>query len=116
MTGAAAEPASPAAKPKAKRARGRALGKKAAHGKAAAPGQLKERGSPAQGKALGHDKQKTAPTGAKRRSAERLATRRVHKTAKPLHKTSKPKHANAAPAPVAQNGPAAHAQSGKGKP
>ena len=65
-TGAAAEPTSPAAKPKAKRARGRALGKKAAHGKAAAPGQLKQPGEPAQGKALGHTKQQPkAPKGAR---------------------------------------------------
>ena len=57
MTGAVAEPASPAAKPKAKHTRGRALGKKALHGKAAAPGQLKQRRTRAQGKALGHVKQ-----------------------------------------------------------
>jgi RNA polymerase sigma factor (sigma-70 family) len=111
-TGAAAEPASPAAKPKAKRARGRALGKKAAHGKAAAPGQLKERGSPAQGKALGHDKPKAAPTGPKRRSAERLSPRRVHTTAKPVHKTPKVKRAPKA----GQGGSAPPNRSGKVKP
>jgi RNA polymerase sigma factor (sigma-70 family) len=112
-TGAAAEPASPAAKPKAKRARGRALGKEAAHGKAAAPGQLKASGSPAQGKALGHDKQNAAPAGAKRRSA----TRPVHRTAKPVHKTPKPKPApKAAPTAGGQGGSSPSGQSGKGKP
>jgi RNA polymerase sigma factor (sigma-70 family) len=112
-TGAAAEPASPAAKPNAKRARGRALGKKAAHGKAAAPGQLKERGSPAQGKALGHDKQKAAPAGARRRSA----TRPVHKTAKPVHKAPKPKRVpRAAPKAGGDGGSAPSGQTGKGKP
>jgi RNA polymerase sigma factor (sigma-70 family) len=116
-TGAAAEPASPAAKPKAKRSRGRALGKEAAHGKAAAPGQLKPPGSPAQGKALGHDKQKAAPAGAKRRSAGR--TPRVHRTAKPVHKAPKPKRATpapkAAPAPAGQGASSPQGQSGNGK-
>jgi RNA polymerase sigma factor (sigma-70 family) len=115
MTGAAAEPASPAAKPKAKRARKRALGKKATHGKAAAPGQLKAHGSPAQGKALGHDKQKAAPAGAKRRSAERSAPRSVQKLAKPAHKAPKPKRAKAAPAPAGHGGSAPPGHSGKGK-
>ena len=78
-TGAAAEPTSPAAKPKAKRARGRALGKKAAHGKVAAPGQLKAPGTPAQGKALGHVKQKAKPVTPKR------APKKAHKAHKPKH-------------------------------
>jgi RNA polymerase sigma factor (sigma-70 family) len=114
-TGAAAEPASPAAKPKAKRTRGRALGKKAAHGKAAAPGQLKQAGSPAQGKALGHDKQKVAPAGAKRRSVERLAPRSVQKKAKPVHKAPKPKRAKSAPASAGHGGSAPPGSSGNGK-
>jgi RNA polymerase sigma factor (sigma-70 family) len=75
MTGAAAAPASPAAKPKAKHTRGRALGKKAAHGKAAAPGQLKQRRTPAQGKALGYVKQhaKAKPRPKPSHAARKLA-------------------------------------------
>jgi RNA polymerase sigma factor (sigma-70 family) len=85
-TGAAAKPDSPVAKPKAERARGRALGKKASHGKAAAPGQLKAPGTSAQGKALGHEKQKSRPvTAAKpKRSLKRAAaTKRAHRAPKP---------------------------------
>jgi RNA polymerase sigma factor (sigma-70 family) len=61
LPGAAVAGSSPAAKAKAKRGRGRALGTKAANGKAAAPGQLKSPGSPAQGKALGAKKAKVRP-------------------------------------------------------
>jgi len=95
-TGAAATPASPAAKPKGQRARGRALGTTAPHGKAAAPGQLKSPGSPAQGKALGATKQKAKPakpTAAKQAHGKRPAAKRVHKAAK------KPRHSAAKPAP-----------------
>jgi Sigma-70, region 4 len=90
-TGAAATPASPAAKPKAKRARGRALGKSAAHGKAAAPGQLKAPGSPAQGKALGHLKHKTKRAKpahvehARKQGATTTRPKRARKAAKPKH-------------------------------
>jgi RNA polymerase sigma factor (sigma-70 family) len=87
-TGAAAKPDSPAAKPKAKRARGRALGKKASHGKAAAPGQLKAPGTPAQGKALGHQKQKPRPVRAAK--PKRAATKRAHKAVKPKRVAPKP--------------------------
>jgi RNA polymerase sigma factor (sigma-70 family) len=117
-TGAAAKPASPAAKPKAKRARGRALGTKAEHGKAAAPGQLKQPGSPAQGKALGHDKQdKTAPATRKRSRGITAATKRVHKATKKAHKAPKPKP-TAAKAPTSTPSPSGqgagkHAASGK---
>jgi RNA polymerase sigma factor (sigma-70 family) len=96
-TGAAATPASPAAKPKAKRARGRALGTKAAHGKAAAPGQLKAPGTPAQGKALGATKQKTQP---QRQAKSQHAPKRAK-----LHKAPKPKHTPAKPAPKAAPAP-----------
>jgi RNA polymerase sigma factor (sigma-70 family) len=91
-TGAAAKPDSPAAKPKAKRARGRALGKKASHGKAAAPGQLKAPGTSAQGKALGHEKQKSRPVRAAKpkRSLKRAApTKRAHRAPKPKHSVAK---------------------------
>jgi RNA polymerase sigma factor (sigma-70 family) len=84
MTGAAAKPASPAAKPKAKRARGRALGTKAAHGKAAAPGQIKAPGSPAHGKALGHAK-KPKPRHV------RSPTKNAGGHAKPTPKPPKPR-------------------------
>jgi hypothetical protein len=94
-TGAAAEPTSPAAKPKAKRARGRALGKKAAHGKAAAPGQLKARGERAQGKALGHVKQKP--------KAPKLGRPAVKQATKPK---PKPKPKRAAGKPVRKSAPA----------
>jgi len=85
-TGAAARPASSAAKRKAKRARGRALGKTASHGKVAAPGQLKAPGSPAQGKALGHTKQKA--THVKPVKAKKPA--KAHKAPKPKHSAAKP--------------------------
>jgi hypothetical protein len=80
-TGAAAKPASPAAKPKPKRARGRALGTKASHGKAAAPGQLKAPRTPAQGKALGHTKPKA-------QRVKPSTPKRAHKSVK----AHKPKH------------------------
>jgi RNA polymerase sigma factor (sigma-70 family) len=56
---------------KARHRKGRALGTKAPKGKAAAPGQLKAPGSPAQGKALGTAKSKVhgARAGAKPRRA-----------------------------------------------
>jgi RNA polymerase sigma factor (sigma-70 family) len=54
------------AKPKAHRSgKGRALGTKAAHGKSAAPGQLKAHGAPAHGKALGRVKVKVGGASAK---------------------------------------------------
>jgi RNA polymerase sigma factor (sigma-70 family) len=59
---------SAATKAKARRGAGRALGTKASHGKAAAPGQIKAPGSPARGKALGARKVKvrhSAPARAK---------------------------------------------------
>jgi RNA polymerase sigma factor (sigma-70 family) len=63
-----ASPATPAAragstgaKAKARNGKGRALGRKAPKGKAAAPGQLKAPGSPAEGKALGAAKTKDRP-------------------------------------------------------
>jgi RNA polymerase sigma factor (sigma-70 family) len=97
-TGAAAAPASPAAKPKAKHTRGRALGKKAAHGKAAAPGQLKAPGTPAQGKALGHLKEKRAKLKRHKKAkaapaAKPLRAAKPVRTAKPAH-VAKPKHAH----------------------
>ena len=112
-TGAAAKPASPAAKHEAKRARGRALGKKASHGKAAAPGQLKAPGSPAQGKALGHTKQ----------TVTHVKPAKAKKPAK-AHTAPKPKHSAAKrplkPAPASTAAPAAPGKSGedagKGKP
>ena len=115
-TGAAAKPASPAAKHEAKRARGRALGKKASHGKAAAPGQLKAPGSPAQGKALGHTKPKA-------QHAKPSTPKRTHKSVK-AHKAPKPKHSAAkrppkpAPAsPVTSGAPSkSDAAAGKSKP
>jgi RNA polymerase sigma factor (sigma-70 family) len=91
-TGAAAKPDSPAAKPKAKRARGRALGTKASHGKAAAPGQLKAPGTPAQGKALGRETRKPRPVRAvkpKRSPKRAAATKRAHKAPKPTHAIGK---------------------------
>jgi RNA polymerase sigma factor (sigma-70 family) len=112
-TGAAARPASSAAKRKAKRVRGRALGKTASHGKAAAPGQLKAPGSPAQGKALGHTKQKV--THVKPIKAKKPA--KVHKAPKPRHSAAKPPPK---PAPASTAAPAApgnsDAAAGKGKP
>jgi RNA polymerase sigma factor (sigma-70 family) len=113
-TGAAAKPASPAAKPKPKRARGRALGTKASHGKAAAPGQLKVPGTPAQGKALGHTKQKV--TRVKPAKAETPAkAHKAPKAPKPKHSAAKrpPKPALAAPAAP---GKSAEGSGGKGKP
>lgn len=109
-TGAAARPASPAAKRKAKRARGRALGKTASHGKAAAPGQLKAPGSPAQGKALGHTKQKV--THVKPAQAKKPA--KAHKAPKPRHSAAKrpPKSAPATTAAPGKSGERA----GNGKP
>jgi RNA polymerase sigma factor (sigma-70 family) len=106
-TGAAAEPTSPAAKPKAKRARGRALGTKAAHGKAAAPGQLKAPGTPAQGKALGHVKQKPRPVTP---AATKRATKKPHKAHKPKHVAAKPAP-KTTPAPRG-NGAASQGNSG----
>jgi RNA polymerase sigma factor (sigma-70 family) len=110
-TGAAAKPASPAAKPKAKRTRGRALGTKAEHGKAAAPGQLKAPGSPAEGKALGATKQKTrAARPAKARPAPRRA--KLHKAPRPKHAAVKPVP-KPTPTPPAQGASELPAQSGK---
>jgi RNA polymerase sigma factor (sigma-70 family) len=107
MTGAAAAPASPAAKPKAKHTRGRALGKKAAHGKAAAPGQLKQRGTPAEGKALGHVKQQPKP---KPPRAARKVAKAVRKQAQAQAKAVR-KVAKAVP----KQPPAAAKALGKGK-
>jgi hypothetical protein len=116
-TGAAAKPASSAAKPKPKRARGRALGTKVSHGKAAAPGQLKAPRTPAQGKALGHTKPK-----AKR--VKPSTPKRVHKSVK-AHKAHKPKHSAAKrppkPAPASSGTTDSRGKSdadapGKGKP
>jgi RNA polymerase sigma factor (sigma-70 family) len=91
-TGAAAKPASPAAKPKAKRARGRALGTRAAHGKAAAPGQIKAPGSPAQGKALGHEKKPKA-----RHANARSRVKKARGHAKPKRHEAKAHKAHKAP-------------------
>jgi hypothetical protein len=116
-TDAAAKPASPAAKPKPKRARGRALGTKASHGKAAAPGQLKAPGTPAQGKALGHTKPKS-------QRVKPSTPKRAHKSVK-THKAHKPKHSAAKrppkPAPASSGTTDSRAKSdagaaGKGKP
>ena len=101
-TGAAAKPDSPAAKPKAKRARGRALGKKASHGKAAAPGQLKAPGTPAQGKALGHQKQTPRPVRAAK--PKRAKTKRAHKAPKPKLVSPKPAPKAAPPGKPQANG------------
>jgi RNA polymerase sigma factor (sigma-70 family) len=111
-TGAAAKPASPAAKPKAKRARGRALGTKAEHGKAAAPGQLKAPGTPAQGKALG--KQSKARPVAKA-VGKRVRSRGKPAAAKPVRKAPKPKHTVVKPKPKpAPATPAAEQGKGQG--
>jgi RNA polymerase sigma factor (sigma-70 family) len=110
-TGAAAEPASPAAKPKAKRARGRALGTKAAHGKAAAPGQLKAPGMPAQGKALGATKQ-TAHAKPPVKAKHAPKRTKVHKATKAKRTPAKPA-TKAAPTPPVQATTTPPAQSAK---
>jgi RNA polymerase sigma factor (sigma-70 family) len=117
-TGAAATPASPAAKPKAKRARGRALGKKAEHGKAAAPGQLKAPGSPAQGKALGHEKQRfklAKRARVERAGRKRTTSPRVHKATKHASKSKHAATTRAPKVPIQQSGPGQTGKQGAGK-
>jgi len=125
LPGPAVAASSPAAKTKTKRGRGRALGTTAAKGKAAAPGQLKSPGSPAQGKALGAKKAKVRPdkgaSGAKRPLAGRKAkpqqaakaTRRAAKRTAPARAV---KRKTAARAPAATAGGVRDKDGGRAKP
>jgi RNA polymerase sigma factor (sigma-70 family) len=91
------------AKAKARRGGGRALGTKAPHGKAAAPGQIKAPGLPARGKALGADKVKARHSAPAR--AKPSPGRLKRKPAKTTNVKRSPAKSPGTVAPAAQTAP-----------